>query len=96
MLVDPRRQLVKLTGFMIARLADPVPDAAYTQKVVSAWYRPPEMLLGARLYSAEVDTWCVEASFIKPSVLGSWITAMRGAGRNTERGKRRRAHYPGP
>jgi serine/threonine-protein kinase BUR1 len=29
----------------------------YTNCVVTRWYRPPELLLGARFYGGEVDIW---------------------------------------
>lgn len=29
----------------------------YTNCVVTRWYRPPELLLGARQYGGEVDIW---------------------------------------
>ena len=31
----------------------------YTNVVVTRWYRPPELLLGARRYGGEVDMWGV-------------------------------------
>jgi serine/threonine-protein kinase BUR1 len=31
----------------------------YTNCVVTRWYRPPELLMGARVYGAEVDMWGV-------------------------------------
>jgi cyclin-dependent kinase 9 len=36
----------------------------YTNRVVTLWYRPPELLLGARNYGPEIDMWgagCVMA-----------------------------------
>jgi len=32
-------------------------DKKYTNCVVTRWYRPPELLLGARHYGGEVDIW---------------------------------------
>ena len=35
----------------------------YTNCVVTRWYRPPELLMGARCYGGEVDLWgigCVQ------------------------------------
>jgi len=29
----------------------------YTNRVITLWYRPPELLLGATKYGAEVDMW---------------------------------------
>ena len=35
----------------------PVKERKYTNCVVTRWYRPPELLLGARQYGGEVDMW---------------------------------------
>ena len=32
-------------------------EQRYTNCVVTRWYRPPELLLGARQYGGEVDMW---------------------------------------
>lgn len=32
-------------------------ERKYTNCVVTRWYRPPELLLGARNYGGEVDIW---------------------------------------
>ena len=32
-------------------------DRRYTNCVVTRWYRPPELLLGARQYGGEIDVW---------------------------------------
>ena len=29
----------------------------YTNRVVTLWYRPPELLLGARQYGPPIDMW---------------------------------------
>ncbi len=34
-------------------------DPMYTNRVVTLWYRPPELLLGATLYGPEIDAWAV-------------------------------------
>jgi len=34
-----------------------VKERKYTNCVVTRWYRPPELLLGARQYGGEVDVW---------------------------------------
>ena len=36
-----------------------MPVPAYTHEVVTVWYRPPEILLGAKLYSVPVDLWSI-------------------------------------
>lgn len=38
-------------------------DRRYTNCVVTRWYRPPELLLGARLYGGEVDIWGIGCVF---------------------------------
>ncbi|KAL4719084.1 hypothetical protein ACJJTC_004120 [Scirpophaga incertulas] len=47
---------IKLADFGLAR-AFGLPVRAYTHEVVTLWYRAPELLLGARLYSTAVDVW---------------------------------------
>jgi serine/threonine-protein kinase BUR1 len=34
-------------------------ERRYTNCVVTRWYRPPELLLGARNYGGEIDIWGV-------------------------------------
>eukprot|EP00406_Dinophysis_acuminata_P050524 CAMPEP_0179302142 /NCGR_PEP_ID=MMETSP0797-20121207/47911_1 /TAXON_ID=47934 /ORGANISM="Dinophysis acuminata, Strain DAEP01" /LENGTH=314 /DNA_ID=CAMNT_0021011661 /DNA_START=38 /DNA_END=982 /DNA_ORIENTATION=- len=55
LLIDHRLHL-KLADFGLAR-AFTVPVPKYTHEVVTVWYRPPEILLGATLYSVPVDLW---------------------------------------
>ncbi|GJE86499.1 Pkinase-domain-containing protein [Phanerochaete sordida] len=78
---------LKIADFGLARAFDPnlVRDMAnippekqrkYTNCVVTRWYRPPELLLGARQYGGEVDIWgigCVlgEMFWRKPILPGS-------------------------
>ena len=57
---------LKIADFGLARAYDPsiVYDdqqskRKYTNVVVTRWYRPPELLLGARRYGGEVDMWGV-------------------------------------
>ena len=43
-------------------------DGAYTAKVVTLWYRAPELLLGLRRYGPAVDMWavgCILAEFLR-------------------------------
>ncbi|KAI9792071.1 MAG: TFIIH complex serine/threonine-protein kinase subunit kin28 [Peltula sp. TS41687] len=57
---------VKLADFGLARsFSDPYPYM--TPQVITRWYRPPELLFGARHYSGAVDVWsmgCVFAELI--------------------------------
>lgn len=62
---------LKIADFGLARAYDPsvahgadiredghpVKERKYTNCVVTRWYRPPELLLGARQYGGEVDMW---------------------------------------
>lgn len=49
---------VKVADFGLARSFLP-PFKAYTDKVVTLWYRAPELLLGIGSYSAAIDMWSV-------------------------------------
>ena len=57
LLINPQL-LLKIADFGLAR-AFAVPVPAYTHEVVTVWYRPPEILLGAKLYSVPVDLWSI-------------------------------------
>ena len=60
---------LKIADFGLARAFDPSivrvkedargKERKYTNCVVTRWYRPPELLLGARQYGGEVDMWGV-------------------------------------
>lgn len=67
---------LKIADFGLARAFTPSTTAAvidsrtgatrerkYTNCVVTRWYRPPELLLGARQYGGEVDMWGVGCVF---------------------------------
>jgi serine/threonine-protein kinase BUR1 len=66
LLIDNNGSL-RIADFGLARAYDPnvihgVVDQRgrekkYTNCVVTRWYRPPELLLGARQYGGEVDIW---------------------------------------
>ena len=54
--------ILRIADFGLARAFSVGPDyrgrdRKYTNCVVTRWYRPPELLLGARLYGGEVDMW---------------------------------------
>jgi len=55
LLVDENRKL-KIADFGLAR-AYSIPLPEYTHEVITVWYRPPEILLGGKLYSLPVDLW---------------------------------------
>lgn len=49
---------VKIADFGLARTVKvDNPSAHYTNRVITLWYRPPELLLGSTKYGAEVDVW---------------------------------------
>lgn len=49
---------LKLADFGLARaLASSKGPNKYTNRVVTLWYRPPELLLGERNYASPVDMW---------------------------------------
>lgn len=53
---------LKLADFGLARsFADPGRNMSYN--VITRWYRPPELLYGARYYSGVVDIWSVAMVF---------------------------------
>ena len=53
---------VKLADFGLARsFADPM--RPMTSNVITRWYRPPELLFGAKHYSGAVDIWSVALVF---------------------------------
>lgn len=55
-LVDTNGRL-KLADFGLARFYQKRRQADYTNRVITLWYRPPELLLGATVYGPEVDIW---------------------------------------
>ncbi|EIN13497.1 Pkinase-domain-containing protein [Punctularia strigosozonata HHB-11173 SS5] len=58
------RGTIKVADFGLARrYGDPVGVGGMTQLVVTLWYRAPEILLGAKIYSTAVDIWSVGCIF---------------------------------
>ncbi|KAJ1265990.1 hypothetical protein BS78_08G116300 [Paspalum vaginatum] len=57
---------LKVADFGLANLFAPSPSAAaapLTSRVVTLWYRPPELLLGATAYEPSVDLWSAGCVF---------------------------------
>ena len=53
-----RQGNLKLADFGLARFFSPkVKSADYTNRVITLWFRSPELLLGATAYAAPVDIW---------------------------------------
>ncbi|KAL0949523.1 hypothetical protein HGRIS_009574 [Hohenbuehelia grisea] len=48
---------LKLGDFGLARFYQKRRRADYTNRVITLWYRPPELLFGATVYGPEVDMW---------------------------------------
>ncbi|ORY42537.1 Pkinase-domain-containing protein, partial [Rhizoclosmatium globosum] len=48
--------ILKLADFGLARYMT-VPKIEYTNRVITLWYRPPELLLGSTSYTTEIDLW---------------------------------------
>jgi len=53
---------LKLADFGLAR-AFGIPVRNYTHEVVTLWYRAPDVLLGSRKYSTQVDIWSIGCIF---------------------------------
>lgn len=53
---------LKLADFGLARSFG-IPVRCYSAEVVTLWYRPPDVLFGAKLYSTSIDTWSAGCIF---------------------------------
>lgn len=49
--------ILKIADFGLASAFDPRHSTPLTSRVVTLWYRPPELLLGANQYGVAVDLW---------------------------------------
>ncbi|KAG2260405.1 hypothetical protein Bca52824_079699 [Brassica carinata] len=56
LLID-RNGVLKIADFGLATFFDPAKTIPLTSHVVTLWYRPPELLLGASHYGVGVDLW---------------------------------------
>ncbi|EPQ29567.1 uncharacterized protein PFL1_02786 [Pseudozyma flocculosa PF-1] len=57
--------LLKLADFGLARFYLKRQRGDYTNRVVTLWYRPPELLFGATQYGPEVDMWGAGCIFLE-------------------------------
>mgnify|MGYP001558889819 FL=1 len=48
---------LKIADFGLARFYAPGRGNDYTNRVITQWYKPPELLFGATVYGSEVDMW---------------------------------------
>ncbi|KAK9829831.1 hypothetical protein WJX72_008122 [[Myrmecia] bisecta] len=62
LLIDNQGSL-KLADFGLARNAQKNEQQHFTNRVITLWYRPPELILGADVYGPEVDMWSVGCIF---------------------------------
>ncbi|KAF8390704.1 hypothetical protein HHK36_025231 [Tetracentron sinense] len=67
--------ILKIADFGLASFYDPDHRQPMTSRVVTLWYRPPELLLGATYYGVGVDLWsagCIMAELLagKPIMPG--------------------------
>ncbi|XVF49546.1 hypothetical protein PTKIN_Ptkin04bG0021400 [Pterospermum kingtungense] len=67
--------VLKIADFGLATFYDPEQKKLLTSRVVTLWYRPPELLLGATYYGIGVDLWsagCILAELLsgKPILPG--------------------------
>lgn len=53
----------QICDFGLARVEEPDSEKAMTQEVVTQYYRAPEILMGAKHYTAAVDVWSVGCIF---------------------------------
>eukprot|EP00040_Diaphanoeca_grandis_P009911 m.50749 g.50749 ORF g.50749 m.50749 type:complete len:439 (-) comp21342_c0_seq1:14-1330(-) len=82
-LVDKNGRL-RLTDFGLARYSDVAGDSKYTpERVVTRWYRPPEILLGESKYTQTVDTWGA-ACIVAELVVG--VPILQGKSEDSEEG----------
>lgn len=58
LLINNKGEL-KIADFGLARVFEKSQAQDYTNRVITLWYRPPELLLGATAYGPAVDIWSV-------------------------------------
>jgi serine/threonine protein kinase len=59
-------QELKLADFGLARAFGNT-TRAYSNEVVTLWYRPPDVLLGSQQYNTSIDVWssgCIHAEMV--------------------------------
>lgn len=55
--------VLKIADFGLANFLYPTSKQPLTSRVVTLWYRPPELLLGSTSYGVSVDMWSVGCVF---------------------------------
>lgn len=62
LLINNKTGELKLADFGLAR-AFGIPVRCYSAEVVTLWYRPPDVLFGAKLYTTSIDMWSAGCIF---------------------------------
>uniref|UniRef100_A0AC35U1G1 Protein kinase domain-containing protein n=1 Tax=Rhabditophanes sp. KR3021 TaxID=114890 RepID=A0AC35U1G1_9BILA len=62
LLISGNGMLLKLADFGLAR-AFGIPVRCFSAEVVTLWYRPPDVLFGAKLYDTSIDMWSAGCIF---------------------------------
>merc|ERR1711991_38720 len=65
LLINEKKEL-KLADFGLARAFGNT-TRAYSNEVVTLWYRPPDVLLGSQQYNTSIDVWsaaCIHAEMV--------------------------------
>eukprot|EP01129_Flabellula_baltica_P011093 TRINITY_DN4784_c0_g1_i1.p1 TRINITY_DN4784_c0_g1~~TRINITY_DN4784_c0_g1_i1.p1 ORF type:complete len:295 (-),score=52.75 TRINITY_DN4784_c0_g1_i1:212-1096(-) len=60
-LLMTKEGLLKIADFGLARYSSD--DSRYTNKVITSWYRPPEIFYGQEVYGLSVDLWSTGCVF---------------------------------
>lgn len=66
LLINNNSMQLKLADFGLARPFG-IPVRCYSAEVVTLWYRPPDVLFGAKLYNTSIDMWssgCIFAGIL--------------------------------
>lgn len=58
LLID-KNGVLKIADFGLANFVHPKPKRGLTNKVVTLWYRAPELLLGSTDYGVGIDLWSI-------------------------------------
>eukprot|EP00397_Hematodinium_sp_SG-2012_P031849 GEMP01033852.1.p1 GENE.GEMP01033852.1~~GEMP01033852.1.p1 ORF type:complete len:394 (+),score=73.27 GEMP01033852.1:177-1358(+) len=71
---------LKLADFGLARVMNTALQTNYTNRVITLWYRPPELLLGSKVYDFSVDVWsagCILGELLHGRALFPFDTEMK-------------------
>ena len=72
---------IKIGDFGLARIINPNKIKQYTNKVVTLWYRAPELLLGETNYGFAIDVWSIGCVF---SELLTGVPLFKGQNENEQ------------